>query len=147
MENRKCAITEKRFEYKGYPCVVLMIAGGHRCGYVGLSEDSPFYGKNYEDIPIECHWGLTYGRPYLTEHEDKDTWWIGFDCAHCDDKPDFETALELFKDYPENIKELKRRMECGYLNYLYIDGYSTVRTLEFCIDECKKIVEQLERFV
>ena len=29
-------IVEKRFEYKGYPCVILFMPMCYRCGYVGL---------------------------------------------------------------------------------------------------------------
>lgn len=29
-------VLETKFEYKGYPCVVLFMPGAYRCGYVGV---------------------------------------------------------------------------------------------------------------
>ena len=31
-------ILECKFDYKGYPCVVLFMPLGYRCGYVGTTE-------------------------------------------------------------------------------------------------------------
>ena len=53
--------------------------GPHLCGYVKVPENNPCFGKDYDDIEIECHGGLTYG-----QHE-WDGYWIGFDCAHHND--------------------------------------------------------------
>jgi len=51
----------------------------HLCGYVLLTDDSDFFGVEYDDIPVNCHGGLTYGS------QEKDFWIIGFDCAHLGD--------------------------------------------------------------
>ena len=77
---------------------------GHWCGYVGVAEGHPWFGKHYNEVRLadveewpSVHGGLTFsdlcregdeseaichvpfaGRP------DK-VWWLGFDCAHCDD--------------------------------------------------------------
>lgn len=39
---------ETRFLYKGFPCVVLFMPGGYRCGYVGLPKENKYYGKSCE---------------------------------------------------------------------------------------------------
>ena len=54
------------------------------CAYFGVSKDHPLAGRSYDDIPIECHGGLTYAT------EGKGNWpegwyWYGWDYAHCDD--------------------------------------------------------------
>lgn len=42
---------ESLFEHKGLKCVVLLTSIGHRCGYVGVGNNSFFYGKKYyEDL-------------------------------------------------------------------------------------------------
>ena len=42
-------IIESDFEYNGYRCVTTFGYLGHRCGYVGVPEGHPLYGKNYGD--------------------------------------------------------------------------------------------------
>jgi hypothetical protein len=36
-------------EYRGYRYVVTFGSHAHRCGYVGITSDNPFYGKDYTD--------------------------------------------------------------------------------------------------
>ena len=38
---------ESDFDYKGYRCVVVFNDMGFRCGYVGVPEGHPLYGKEY----------------------------------------------------------------------------------------------------
>ena len=109
---------EKRFEYKGYPCVIIfhtydeeLLSHGlylenYLCGYVGLPKTSKFYKKNYDDIPIDCHGGLTYGSNQLFGQNDPDTFWIGYDCAH----------------YGDSI---------------------FICNLEYCEEQCRSIVDQI----
>ena len=139
-EGYKRAIQEKRFEYKGFPCVVVMQSMGFRTGYVGIPKSHPLYGWGYQDIDISCHGGLTYSHDSLVDQDDKDTWWIGFDCGHFEDGYDFETAKKLFKDYPGTI----RRIEVVQKTDLY-GSYTSAyaRSLSFCEEECRAIVEQL----
>lgn len=42
-------IVERRFNHKGYECVVALQRLGHRCGYVGIPESHPLYRKNCTD--------------------------------------------------------------------------------------------------
>lgn len=63
-------------------------------GYVLIPEGHPAHGKHYDDIDVDVHGGLTFGRlvddhmikqwPELKE-EDKGGWLVGFDTAHYDD--------------------------------------------------------------
>jgi len=51
-------------------------------GYVRLPETHPYYGADYNDIPVEVHGGLTFG-----EHLSKcpifnSGFWVGFDTMH-----------------------------------------------------------------
>lgn len=135
---------ESRFEYKGFPCVVLFMPIGYRCGYVGLPKENKYYGKKYNDIPIACHCGLTYARKYLFGQEDKETWWIGFDCGHACDGIDTETFRKLYeKELMETeplyadvlVKNLRSMAE--------IKSQCLVYTRECVENECKNIVDQI----
>lgn len=78
------AVQEKRFDYKGFPCVILFMDhfDGFRCGYVGIPKENKLYKKPYNKIDIVCHGGLTYGCTELFHQHDNDIYWIGFDCNH-----------------------------------------------------------------
>lgn len=131
---------EIRFEYKGFPCVVLFQSLGFRCGYVGIPSDSEYYRKHYDEIPVNCHCGLTYTDDRLFGQEELDKWWIGFDCGHACDGWDIEAMEKYFGDDPIVMKHfsfMKKHWE-------KMNAYSEIRTLEYCIEECKKIVDQLE---
>ncbi len=66
---------------------------GHLCGYVILNKDNKYFGKHYDEIPVEVHGGLTY-----SEEEDGD-WVVGFDCAHYGDKcPYNEYTSGIYRD-------------------------------------------------
>ena len=76
--------------YKDYDYVILSL-GTHPCAYVRIPEDHPYYGKDYNNCDIDCHWGLTYGSPYLRTSNDTQEigWWIGWDYAHSGDYMDY----------------------------------------------------------
>ena len=134
----KGAIAEKRFEYKGFPCVVVMQAMCFRTGYVGIPKGHALYGKEYDSVDIDCHGGLTYSRDYLVDQSDKDVWWIGYDTGHYLDGHDVEAARELFKDYPETLKMIES-LKSYHATYADYPG----ATLAYCEMECRKIVDQI----
>lgn len=114
---------EEKFEYRGYPCVILFMDMGHRCGYVGVP-----MSEAVDDDDISCHGGITYCSEHLHGQEDgAGTIWYGFDCAHYMDAADVEKTREYFHRDP----------------YRPPFDDEVVRTLEFCKEECKKIVDQI----
>lgn len=132
-------IIEERFIYKGYPCVVLFQPMAFRTGYVGLPKTSRYYGKNFNDIPVACHGGLTYGRSYLFGQDDEDTWWIGFDCAHYGDGYDDKTANEYYKNDKETMEQLQKLKALHDIS----NDYFEFRTLNYVKQDCKFIVDQI----
>lgn len=58
---------------------------GHWCGYVVLPPDHPMVGKDYDDIPVDVHGGLTYADDHVPRQERVQGWVVGFDCAHLGD--------------------------------------------------------------
>jgi hypothetical protein len=71
---------EKVWKAHGLKCKVILTEMGHRCGYVGVSKNSPAYGRSYDDIPAQVHGGLTYAAAGTDN-----LFYLGFDCAHYDD--------------------------------------------------------------
>lgn len=137
------AIQEKRFEYKGFPCVVEMQIMAFRTGYVGLPKGHKYYGVDYRDITsIDCHGGLSYSDSNiisnLVDQIEEDYWWIGFDTAHGDDGFDYETAIKLFREEPDTI-EIIQKVQSKKSDVVFEEP----RSLEYCESECRKIVDQL----
>lgn len=126
---------EKIWEVNGLTCVVLATNMGHRCGYVGVPNTHPLYEKNYNGLDLRVHGGLTYSdsnlKNYPIEKSNQMLWFFGFDCAHTGDARDFELMSEEYKKV--------------YSNQIFrsIDGYGTVKTLEYCIIECESLALQL----
>ena len=62
--------------------------GTHPTAYVKIPKDNWLCTvKNYDDIPIECHGGLTFRKDYLyiTDNQKIEGEFIGWDYAHCGD--------------------------------------------------------------
>jgi hypothetical protein len=92
-------------EETGYPCLIHRSpTSGSLCGYVGVPESHPYFGKNYDDVDVQVHGGLTFadscsesGDPsfgicHLVEPGENDrVWWLGFDTAHYSD---YSPAIE-----------------------------------------------------
>lgn len=132
------------FEYEGIQCIVSRIVmegldgethGGHLCGYVRVPPAHPVYGKAVDDDSISS---ITYSKLQNAEH------WIGFDYLNSTDYspsiehhnktlPDF---MKLEQDFAESLKKIG------------VDGVKRkYRNLDFCIENCKYIVKQLNEMV
>lgn len=130
MRKNESVVEETRFEYKGYPCVVLFMDMGHRCGYVGIPADKPLTFDPEQEI--SCHGGVTYCSTGLHLQDDgEDFLWVGFDTAHYSDGRDVEKIGEYFGK--ERAGVVRR--------FMFGDNYPA-RTLDYCIDECRSIVDQ-----
>lgn len=133
-------VDEVFFTYNEIECKILRIVvkepynptavfGGHLCGYCKVPEVHPYYKKEWDEVDIDAHGGLT-------DFQLKDDgYWIGFDCAHC-----FDITPSMQKFYIEVIEELKTKFHhvknSPILNRQY-------RNISYCVEQCKSIVEQL----
>ena len=79
---------EMEATHKGVDYKVILLSGGWRCGYVDAAN---FPGIDFE-ADIACHGGITYTGRNPANLPDPTTFWVGFDCAHCDDGIDVEAA-------------------------------------------------------
>lgn len=146
------------FTNAGLIAVVLMTDMGHRCGYVGLTPQHPLYGVGYSErspyllapyrrntekmgalqmlagalLPfhqlntpeyvLEVHGGLTYSGFGAGKYpiQSNKVWWLGYDCAHAGDAYAPDSLMSAY-NFPDSIH----------------------RTLEFCIQECESLANQL----
>jgi len=125
----------------GLPCLAVRHArSGYWCGYVGVAEGHPLYGKDGDDdaVCLDVHWGITFtdacapgaaedrGICHIPEPGEPDhVWWFGFDCAHCDDTSPQDAFYEA------------TRSEWFWRT----DG--TYKTLDFVRSECARLAQQL----
>lgn len=140
----KQPVLETKSTYKGYPYVVLFMPGAYRCGYVGVPYSHKLANKSVDELShLRCHGGVTYAESHLYNCDDKDTWWIGFDCAHCFDGYDIEVAKQYFGDDP-GFKRLFYTME-DFWRESNNDSEDKIRSLAYVKDECKKLIDQIEK--
>lgn len=104
-------------EYRGLHFYVLNL-GTHPCAYIDVT-DTDLCFKDYSDIDIECHGGLTYAEEYLNT-VDKKGWFIGWDYAHYCDFAGYELQ------FPE---------------YMITNGKKWT-TVEM-VNECKGVIDQI----
>ena len=105
---------------------------GILCGYIALPLKHPLAGKNYDDIPIQVHGGLTFGDKGDGSRYEKGYYWYGFDCGH-------------FRDFAPKIVELLETMGGSDTNHWYEN--TTYRNVEYVKEEIKCIVKQLWRII
>jgi hypothetical protein len=124
------------------PCVAKRASQfGHWCGYVGVAPTHPLHGKEYDDLDIAVHGGLTFaagcqdGPPAQTvchvpdAGEPEHLWWFGFDCAHCDDYSPYDA--QRAKERPET--------------FWRINGASQYRDLRYVQAQCANLARQLSQ--
>lgn len=125
----------------GLPCLAVRHrSSGHWCGYVGVAEGHPSFGRDYDDVPADVHGGLTFashcqegpeaeaeGVCHIPDPGQPDrVWWLGFDCAHGGDlTPAHEARMA---EYP------------GLRPFLRAGVY---RDLEYVRGECAGLAKQL----
>lgn len=121
---------------------------GHWCGYVGVPPGHPLHGKDYDSVSIpgnedgypRVHGGLTYadecqerdepcrGICHIAAPGEPDKlWWLGFDCAHCDDAAPRDYFYARTRGYP--FKPVR----------------GEYRTLDYVKAECASLAGQLAR--
>lgn len=87
-----------RDEATDLACLIHRNDGGAWCGYVGVPPGHPFHGKDYDEVSVDAHGGLTFAAGcghsadpsrgichVPSPGEPDDVWWLGFDCSHLGD--------------------------------------------------------------
>ena len=92
-------------KYKGYLFCIISL-GTHPCAYVCLPKGHKYYQKSYDDIPIGCHYGLTFASDdfHFNPVYQPDVWWIGWDYAHAGDYMGYDIIFDKSLQLPEDKK-------------------------------------------
>lgn len=98
----------------GLPCLIVRTShAGNLCGYVGVPPSHSLHGKNYDDVNVSVHGGLTFAdtcQPHADESdgichladegEPDNVFWFGFDCAHYMDlSPAYASQFPLMDSF------------------------------------------------
>lgn len=115
------------FITNGYAAFTLRGPMGSWCGYVGVPETHPAFGKDYSSIELELdvHGGITYAEkcqgaichipaPGMPD----EVWWLGFDTAHYMDLSPKDN---------------------------YVSPDATYRDIGYIIAECIRLAKQLKK--
>lgn len=136
---------ESEFMHKNLKCKVLFQPLGFRCGYVGLPKTHRLYKVEYSDSItinnedkrlddiLEVHGGITYSG-FMFGDED---WYFGFDCGHCFDDKDIDKAFEY------ELIDLRTYKCQKHIEKMFPIKEVVMRSLEYCIGQCKNLAEQL----
>lgn len=82
--------------------------------YVGIPEDHELAGKNYDDIDVNCHGGLTYSGKGGDGFLPKGYYWYGWDYAHLGDYCWYESDgyeprfIDRTRDHKWTIEEVEK---------------------------------------
>jgi len=123
------------------PCLAVRTDLGHLCGYVGVAEHHPAFGRGYDSVAADVHGGLTFSGFCVEddkEHgichvpadgESDRVWWLGFDCAHGGDaSPGREARYRAMGMAPQSFE--------WHAGAVY-------RTLAYVKSECASLARQL----
>lgn len=126
-ENRELELLYNN-RYKNYNFYILSL-GTHPTAYVEIPENNSLFKKDYNDIDISVHGGLTYSRDYLCIEKDVkiNGWFIGWDYAHFDDYVGF---LDKYGTMFNNLG-------------IYGDDNGKKHTTKEIIEDCISVIEQI----
>lgn len=120
--------------HAGLDCLIVRGPGGALCGYVGVPESHPGFERDYDEVNVDVHGGLTFADKCQPSEEGDHrgichteenaanavVWWLGFDCAHSGDL-------------------------CPKYDRLYLDA--TYKTFAYVKRETERLADQLSEFV
>jgi hypothetical protein len=121
----------------GLPCLIVRAStSGSLCGYVGITEGHPLFGKAFVDIEddLDVHGGLTFSHacsPGESEEEgvchvpgpgeSDHVWWLGFDCGHAFDvMPAMEGRLRSLGHEPIWLPFSSNELGGHYRDFSYV---------------------------
>lgn len=131
---------EKEWEHAGLKCAVVQAReGSHRCGYVRVPPQHPQFARDYNDINVDVHGGLTFGEIEPCAHEDGQGYWFGFDCNHCQDAA-FDPNMR-----PEDYVTKEGRKFHMFLSKFQYNDNGHFWTLPEVVEETEKLAEELSK--
>jgi len=96
-------------EFKGGFRFIIMRGPASLCAYIGIPSEHPLANQSYDDLPVDCHGGLTFSS------EGKELWpkgffWYGWDYAHSGDHCFYDDE-RIYKSVSEGKKWLVKDVE------------------------------------
>lgn len=123
-------VNREEFEHAGLNCLLVRHSSLlHWCCYVGVPPGHPAHGKDYDDVHVDVHGGLTYSEMCngFICHKPKDgkpdnLYWLGADFAHLGDISPGAS-----------------------LRYLSQTGNDTYKDINYVREVCKRLAEQVSK--
>lgn len=125
---------EKKGTHRGFEYAILVMPMGHRCGYVKLPQNHPWYKKNPDNIETNVHGGLTFAS-LINNNEHpilKKGYWIGFDCIHAFDMPDPDEMSKEF--FNKGGYKIAKAFQCLQ--------NSKIRNKNYVESQCRNLCEE-----
>lgn len=144
------------WEHAGLPCLALRNHHGNWCGYAAVPSGHPLHRKDFEDLDVDVHGGLSYANLCQDDRDDgvagichvpkpgepADVWWFGFDCGHCFDfMPAMMALMRVHHRLPSYVKDAPY----DHARASASEDWHTVvyRTLDYVQAETNSLAEQL----
>lgn len=152
--------------YKEYDWIITINPFGYRCGYVSIPNYHNLtveFTKNignyefFDDIQVHggitfCNLGSLVADKFITTNSPEE-FWLGFDCCHGFDEPDYELSKKLWDDENiikhieelQNIKKqsIKARTEMYKEFNLPISEECKIRKKDYVKEQCEGLIDQL----
>jgi hypothetical protein len=125
----------------GFDCLARRGPMGNWCGYVGVPPGHPAHGRDYDDVTVDVHGGLTFADTCQNDAPEvegichvpepgrpADVWWLGFDCGH-------------FMDFMPGLYARERHLGLPALQF----ADELYRDLAYVRGECASLARQLAR--
>lgn len=143
----------KEWRYRGLPCLMVRSHLGNWCGYVGVPPGHPWHGKNFDDVDVRVHGGLTYSDSCRGQvchvalpGDPDDVWWLGFDCCHAEDlAPGMQALLRKSRERDADLARLEEETEAKLLAHdpdMLRILHGTYRDLLYVEAEVGELAEQ-----
>lgn len=87
------------------------------------------------ELYFDVHGGLTYSDSNSNYPVESNLWWLGFDCAHCDDAYDLDLVNEYFGENPRIRERIQFEQQWPI--------FGEIRTKEYVENECRSLVDQI----
>ena len=135
---------------EGYKAYVLFVKDSHYCAHVAIPKNHTCYAKDYDDVLVSVHGGLTYADNTLTDlvKETDELWVFGFDAAHAGDKTAywddgvFRNA-EYMKAECERLSEQLAELDVSKKKFtvgIYYDVVASVEVSAETAEEAKSMI-------
>ncbi len=111
-------------EKTGLDCLIVRGPAGALCGYVGVPESHEHFNKDYDDVYVDVHGGLSFAgacSPSSDESKgicspkegaaNEHVWWFGFDCAHSWDEVPLHNWSFSYDSMYRNFDYVKAEVE------------------------------------